>query len=102
MLLANAAKCLKCGDEIFSAFTHDFKECECGDLFVDGGMSYVRHGFKNRDNYMDLSITIDDFTFDMMMSSLDWADDNGRNNLGRICAIVRAIRDSGYEITKGE
>jgi len=96
MILSNAAKCLKCGDEIFSAYTHDFTQCECGNIFVDGGMSYVRHGFISRVDYIDLSIEISELEFEMCMSALDWCDDNGRNNLGRVCAIFRALRDTGY------
>lgn len=98
MILSNSAKCLKCGDEIFSAHRHHFVECSCGEIFVDGGMSYIRHGYANIENYMDLSIFMDELTFEMIMSSLDWCDENGRNNLGRVCAIVRAIRDSGSSI----
>ena len=96
MILSNQAKCLKCGDEPFSAFTHDFKYCECENIFVDGGMSYIRHGFNDKSKYMNLSIDIDDLTFEMCMSSLDWCDENPRNNLGKVCAIFRALRDTGY------
>ncbi len=100
MILANAAKCLKCGDELFSAHRHHFIECECGNIFVDGGMEYIRHGFIDRSAYMDLSITITDLEFNMCMSALEWADNTGRNNLGRVCAIFRALRDVGYSTEK--
>lgn len=40
----NAAKCLKCDDEIESKYTHDFCMCKCGAIFVDGGLSYLRRG----------------------------------------------------------
>lgn len=94
-LISNQAKCLKCGDEVFSATTHDLRYCKCRELYVDGGMSYIRHGFKSHDNYMDQSIEIDELTLEMCMSALDWADETGRNNLGKVCAIFRALRDSG-------
>ena len=96
MILANQAKCLKCGDEVFSASRHDFKECSCGNIFVDGGMSYLRHGFQDRDNYLDMSITISELEFETCMSALEWCDDTGRNNLGRLCAVFRALRDTGF------
>lgn len=96
MILANAARCLKCGDEIYSGSVHDYSGCGCGEIFVDGGQEYFRAGYKNRENFMDLSIEIDDLTFQMCMSSLDWCDENGRNNLGRVCAMFRALRDVGY------
>lgn len=37
-------KCRKCGNVIFSYHRHDFKECECGECFVDGGDEYFRYG----------------------------------------------------------
>lgn len=102
MILSNSAKCLKCGDEIFSAHRHDFKECSCGAIFVDGGMSYVRHGFVSRGDYMDLSVEVSDFELEMCLSALDWCDETGRNNLGKVSAIFRALRDSGYLDNKME
>jgi len=96
MILSNSAKCLLCGDEIFSASSHDFTECSCGNIFVDGGMSYIRHGYKSSESYMNLSIEISELEFEMCMSALDWCDETRRNNLGRVCAIFRALRDSGH------
>ena len=43
-ILHNRAKCRKCGDIIESHFTHDFKMCSCGSIFVDGGHDYMRWG----------------------------------------------------------
>ncbi len=43
-ILRNAAKCLKCGDEIESMHVHDFVSCSCGTIFVDGGREYLRYG----------------------------------------------------------
>ena len=40
----NAAKCLKCGDILESKFTHDFKQCSCEAIFIDGGHDYLRRG----------------------------------------------------------
>ena len=57
-ILRNSAKCLNCGDEIVSSSRHDFQECSCGDVFVDGGEDYLRHGFKNRENYENTSIVV--------------------------------------------
>ena len=51
----NKAKCLKCGDEIESFNQYDFKQCTCENIFVDGGLTYIRHGFVNFDYYKDLS-----------------------------------------------
>ena len=38
------AKCKLCQTVIQSKFQHDFKYCECGAIFVDGGGSYTRYG----------------------------------------------------------
>lgn len=37
-------ECQMCGDIIFSEYTHDFKQCKCGETFVDGGYDYLRYG----------------------------------------------------------
>lgn len=54
-LIKNAIKCNHCGDIIESKYTHDFRECSCGTVFVDGGLSYCRVGFKNGlDDFTDM------------------------------------------------
>lgn len=40
-------KCLECGDEIYSTYRHDYRTCNCGDTFIDGGSDYLRYGSKN-------------------------------------------------------
>lgn len=56
-IIRNSAKCLKCGDEIESTYTHDFVSCRCGEIFVDGGKSYLRRGANDLSNIQDTSIT---------------------------------------------
>lgn len=46
VLVRNAARCDECGDVLESVDVHDFKQCTCGNIFVDGGLEYVRRGFK--------------------------------------------------------
>lgn len=41
-LIRNAARCLQCGAVIVSKHTHDYVECSCGNIAVDGGPSYAR------------------------------------------------------------
>lgn len=41
----NRAKCLECNDVITSKSVHDFVECSCGAIFVDGGDEYHRFGW---------------------------------------------------------
>jgi len=40
----NKARCKKCGDIIESKSRHDFQQCKCGAIFVDGGKDYCRRG----------------------------------------------------------
>ena len=49
-LIRNAIKCNHCGDIIESKHRHDFKECKCGAVFIDGGLDYCRVDFKNSPN----------------------------------------------------
>jgi hypothetical protein len=41
-IILNGAKCLKCGDVIYSRNRHDFKYCQCKAIAVDGGLDYIR------------------------------------------------------------
>jgi hypothetical protein len=50
----NAALCLGCGVLLYSRYRHDFKECECGNLMVDGGAAYIRRGWKDEANIEEI------------------------------------------------
>lgn len=41
-ILCNGSVCHKCGEFIRSNNKHDYKECSCGNIAVDGGSWYVR------------------------------------------------------------
>lgn len=43
-LIRNIIRCKKCGDIIESKTRHDYQECSCGAVFVDGGIDYQRIG----------------------------------------------------------
>jgi hypothetical protein len=102
-ILSNQVKCLECGDEIYSAYRHDFKYCKCGAVGVDGGMDYLKRNYKDAtSNYVDLSISIEDELYNKLQEGLTWCDDTNRNNLGRICKIFIDLRDSGYTVVKNE
>lgn len=56
-IIINKIRCNHCGDEIESAYTHDFKFCKCGTVAVDGGRSYLKRSFTNSpDDYTELSV----------------------------------------------
>lgn len=51
--MRNRAKCRQCGDIIESKWRHDFVQCKCGAIAVDGGMDYFkRSGEPN--NFLDV------------------------------------------------
>ncbi len=45
-IIINRAKCTLCNDIIESKYVHDFVQCKCGKIFVDGGHEYRRAGFE--------------------------------------------------------
>lgn len=54
-IIRNAVQCLSCNDVIESTHRHDFKYCSCQNVFVDGGLSYIRRGAKDFSMVLDLS-----------------------------------------------
>jgi hypothetical protein len=55
MIVRNAAQCALCKDTVESQHRHDFVRCSCGEIFVDGGHTYLRMGAKNMENIISLS-----------------------------------------------
>lgn len=51
----NRCQCQKCNDIIESRHRHDFVRCRCGAIFTDGGTEYIRRGFTDRNDIIDLS-----------------------------------------------
>lgn len=43
-IVRNMAQCRLCGQVIESKYRHDFVECGCRAIFVDGGHDYLRRG----------------------------------------------------------
>lgn len=100
MILSNQVKCNKCGDTPYSSHRHDFRYCSCGSIAVDGGTYYLRRvGDFSKENTTEMSIEWPDDLVHHLEEAVKWADDNGRNEFGVVCAIARYMRDCGYEIT---
>jgi len=53
--LRNRCQCNQCKDIIESKHRHDFVRCKCGAIFTDGGTDYVRRGYTNKSDIIDLS-----------------------------------------------
>ena len=54
-IIKNAIKCNHCGDIIESTNTRVYVACSCGRCIVDGGHYYLRRGFKDLDDFKELS-----------------------------------------------
>lgn len=61
-ILRNSAKCLKCNTQAISSHRDDFRTCQCGGIFVDGGKDYVRHGYSDPATYVDTSLYSEDLS----------------------------------------
>lgn len=58
VILRNRIKCNHCGEIIESEYRHDFKQCSCGAVCVDGGKSCLRRCFTTSpEDYTELSET---------------------------------------------
>lgn len=89
MILSNQARCKHCGDEPYSMHRHDFQTCSCASLSVDGGMDYLRRVGAPED-CIDMSIVISQDHYDGLLEAMT---DPTKNDLGKICNIVRYLRD---------
>lgn len=57
-IIKNKAKCLKCGDIIESIDRHDYVQCSCGNISVDGGKDYLKRSYRDEMNtWIDMSIS---------------------------------------------
>lgn len=54
-LTRNRCMCRQCCSVIESKHVHDFVRCKCGAIFTDGGIEYVRRGFRDINDIIDLS-----------------------------------------------
>ena len=57
-IIENKAKCLTCGDIIESIDRHDYVQCSCGNISVDGGKDYLKRSYRDgMDTWIDMSIS---------------------------------------------
>jgi hypothetical protein len=59
-ILSSKIKCKHCESIIESTYRHDFQQCNCGKIFIDGGLDYQRFGFppegEPNSHYENLSV----------------------------------------------
>lgn len=58
-ILRNRCRCKNCETIIESKHRHDMVHCACGNVFTDGGTSYIRRGWSG---FMDVNDAIEDMT----------------------------------------
>ena len=91
-IIQNEAQCMKCGDIIVSKYVHDFVECRCGAIFVDGGMDYLRRGGDNED-FIDRSLIMERKALNECVDAVKYAEETDCNNLGIALSVIRILRD---------
>jgi hypothetical protein len=104
MIVQNAVICNKCDDYIFSKHRHDFVQCKCGNIFVDGGQEYLRrvgNGITDR-SYTDLSWSIEDDIYNDCAAVVEEALATGRNRFGIANAVLRKLRSRDRVIGEDE
>jgi hypothetical protein len=58
MISVTGVQCLRCKSIIVSRAGHDFHYCPCKTVFVDGGRSYLRVGYKTQGDIQHVRIDI--------------------------------------------
>lgn len=104
MIVQNAVICNKCDDLIISKHRHNFVECKCGNIFVDGGQEYLRRGGKGlEDNsYTDYSWGVSDEIYRECAEAVQVAIDTNRNKFGIANAVMRKLREHNIIVADNE
>lgn len=74
-IIRNAIRCNHCGDVIESTYRHNYVQCSCGKVAVDGGHDYFRRSYSgNHDDFTDLSecVEVDEKTVKIHSFALKW------------------------------
>ena len=103
MIVQNAASCNGCGDFIVSKHRHDFVECTCGNIAVDGGQEYLRRvGGLEPGSYNDHSWSLPDKLYRDCADVVEEAKETNRNKFGIANAVMRKLREAGRVIAEDE
>lgn len=76
-IILNRIKCNHCGDIIISYSQHDYKNCKCGKVSIDGGLSYLKRSFQEATDYEEMSLN-EDSPFEVIRENLHWGT-NGKS-----------------------
>jgi hypothetical protein len=103
MIIQNAASCNGCGDFIVSKHRHDFVECTCGSIAVDGGQEYLRRvGGLEPGSYNEHSWSLPDKLYYDCADVVEEAKETNRNKFGIANAVMRRLREAGRVVAEDE
>jgi len=88
-IVSNSLTCGYCDDSIYSAHVHDFVTCKCGKTAVDGGQEYIRR--VGDGTWTNTSIVMEEDIVMACKEAIEWANENGKNELGAALAVLRAL-----------
>lgn len=93
MTKITAIECPKCGYIMFSRARHDFRYCPCENVFVDGGLDYLRFGGEDistiKRHKLELSLTPQEL-YD------DW--NHNTNKFGSIAPCGPPLSSASYAL----
>lgn len=72
ILLINKAMCDNCHKVVRSVHTHDYVSCKCGNLSVDGGLSYCKRSY-GPSGYTELSYYVDEDDITTIREFFSWS-----------------------------
>ena len=78
MLTVNAIECLNCGDKIFSRTGQDFRQCDCKNVSVEGGLKHFKYNISPLADFAIKKIKVD-LTINELYD--DWNSMNDRYGL---------------------
>jgi hypothetical protein len=71
-IVLNRIKCRHCDDIIISYSVHDYRECKCGRVAVDGGREYLKRTYtSDTSDYIEMSL-YEDAPFEEIRKYVRW------------------------------
>lgn len=111
-MLRNIAKCKKCGDIIESKHRHDYVECSCGAIFVDGGHDYIRRGgdqfdeeFDRQNGYItDKPIDVELYNMGTLVSLVwEWFEKKGlKDPVMQMVKVQEEVGELAHQISRNK
>jgi len=93
VILLNKAMCDNCHEVIHSKSVHDYNTCSCGDLSVDGGLSYLKRNF-GKHGYTELSYSVDADCIEEIRKYFTWGSYGKLGNEPKKLILLKDMSDS--------